>query len=57
MSNKKLNVVIASATALIVIPTKIANAQQQEQLPAPTSQSDINLDEEITNRGWASSSS
>jgi len=61
MSNKKLNVAIVStmlllATALIAIPIKIANAQQQQQLPAPPSQSGINVDEEITNRGWASSS-
>ena len=61
MSNKQLNVVIVStmlllATALIAIPIKIANAQQQEQLPASTSQSGINVDEEITNPGWASSS-
>jgi len=54
MSNKKLNVAIVStmlllATALIAIPIIIANAQQQEQLPAPTSQSGIkNVDEEIT---------
>jgi len=63
MSNKQLNVAIVStmlllATSLIAIPIKIANAQQQQQqLPAPTSQSGINVDEEITNRGWASSSS
>src|SRR5215469_16667968 len=63
MSNKQLNVAIVStmlllATALIAIAIKIANAQQQQQqLPAPTSQSGINVDEEITNRGWASSSS
>ena len=61
MSNKKLNVAIVStmlllATALIAIPMKVANAQRQQQLPAPTSQSGINVDEEITNRGWASSS-
>ena len=63
MSNKKLNVAVAStmlllATALIATPMKVANAQQQRQqeLPAPTSQSGINVDEEITNRGWASSS-
>ena len=62
MSNKKLNVAIVStmlllATALIAIPIKIANAQRQQESPAPTSQSGINVDEEITNRGWASSSS
>ena len=46
------------ATALIAIPIKIANAQQQQQLPAPISQSGIkNVDQEITNRGCASSSS
>jgi len=61
MSNKKLNVAIVStmlllATALIAIPIKIANARRQQELPAPTSQSGINVDEEITNRGWASSS-
>jgi len=62
MLNKKLNVAIVStmlllATALIAIPIKIVNAQQQ-QLPAPISQSGIkNVDQEITNRGWASSSS
>ena len=61
MLNKKLNVPIVStmlllATALIAIPIKIANAQRQQELPAPTSQSGINVDEEITNRGWASSS-
>ena len=63
MSNKKLNVAVAStmlllATALIATPMKVANAQQQQQqLPAPTSQPSINVNEEITNRGWASSSS
>ena len=61
MSNKQLNVAIVStmlllATALIAISIKIANAQRQQELPAPTSQSGINVDEEITNRGWASSS-
>ena len=62
MLNKKLNVAIVStmlllATALIAIPIKIVNAQQQ-QLPAPISQSGIkNVDQEITNRGWASNSS
>ena len=62
MLNKKPNVAIVattllSATTFIATPMKIANAQQQQQLPAPTSQSGINVDEEITNRGWASSSS
>src|SRR5215467_2760730 len=63
MSNKKLNVLIVStmlslATALIAIPMKVANAQRQQQLPAPISQSGIkNVDQEITNRGWVSSSS
>jgi hypothetical protein len=43
MSNKKLNVAIVStmlllATAIIVTPMKIANAQQQELLSTPTSQ-------------------
>jgi hypothetical protein len=61
MSNKQLNVAIVStmlllATALIAIPIKIANAQRQQELLAPTSQSGINVDEEITNRVWASSS-
>ena len=61
MLNKKLNVPIVStmlllATALIAIPINIANAQRQQELPASTSQSGINVDEEITNRGWASSS-
>ena len=62
MLNRKLNVAIVStmpllATTLIAIPIKIVNAQQQ-QLPAPISQSRIkNVDQEITNRGWASSSS
>ena len=63
MLNKKLNVAIVSTTLLLAItiiatPMKIANAQQQQQLPAPISQSGIkNVDQEITNRGWASSSS
>jgi uncharacterized membrane protein len=61
MLNKKLNVAIVStmlllATALIAIPIKIANAQRQQELPAITSQSGINVDEKITNRGLASSS-
>ena len=56
MLNKKLNVAIVStmlllATALIAIPIKIVNAQQQ-QLPVPISQSGIkNVDQEIANRG------
>ena len=62
MSNKQLNVAIVSTmllltTALIATPMRIANAQRQQELPASTSQSGINVDEEITNRGWASSSS
>ena len=60
MSNKKQNVaiVLLLATALIATPMKVANAQQQQQLPAPISQSGIkNVDQEITNRGWVSSSS
>jgi hypothetical protein len=52
MSNKKMNVVIVStmlllATAVIATPMKIANAQQQ--LSAPTSQSGINIDQQISN--------
>jgi cell division protein FtsX len=52
MSNKKLNVAIVStmlllATAVIATPMKIANAQQQ--LSAPTSQSGINIDQQISN--------
>jgi hypothetical protein len=52
MSNKKMNVVIVStmlllATAVIATPMKIANAQQQ--LSAPTSQSGINVDQQIAN--------
>jgi len=65
MLNKKPNVAIVAttlllATTIIATRMKIANAQQQQQqqLPAPISQSDIkNVDQEITNRGWASSSS
>ena len=62
MSNKRLNVAIVAttpllATTIIATPMKIANAQRQQELPAPTSQSSINVDEEITNRDWASSSS
>jgi hypothetical protein len=50
MSNKKLNVVIAStmlllATAVIATPMKIANAQQQ--LSTRTNQSGINIDQQI----------
>ena len=61
MLNKKLNVAIVAttpllATTIIATPMKTANAQRQQELPAPTSQSGINVDEEITNRGWASSS-
>jgi hypothetical protein len=52
MSNKKLNVVIAStmlllATAVIATPMKIANAQQQ--LSTRTNQSGINIDQQIAN--------
>src|SRR5215467_5291895 len=62
MLNKKMNVAIIAtlllATTIIATPMKIANAQQQQQLPAPISQSGIkNVDQEITNRGWVSSSS
>jgi hypothetical protein len=51
MSNKKLNVVIVStmlllATAVIATPMKIANAQQQ--LSTSTNQSDINVDQQIS---------
>ena len=50
---------IINATTKNNVPMKVASAQQQEQqLPAPISQSDIkNVDQEITNRGGASSSS
>jgi hypothetical protein len=52
MSNKKPNVATVStmlllATAIIASPMKIANAQQQ--LSAPTNQSGINVDQQITN--------
>ena len=58
MLNKKLNVALVSTmlllvTALIAIPMKVENAQRHQQ---STSQSGINIDEEITNRGLASSS-
>ena len=51
MSNKKLNVAIVSmmlllATAIIVSPMKIANAQQQ--LSTRTNQSGINIDRQIS---------
>ena len=52
MSNTKLNVAIVStmlllATAIIASPMKIANAQQQ--LSAPSNQSGINVDQQISN--------
>jgi hypothetical protein len=52
MSNTKLNVAIVStmlllATAIIASPMKIANAQQQ--LSAPSNQSGINADQQISN--------
>jgi cell division protein FtsX len=51
MSNKKLNVAIVStmlllATAVIAMPMKIANAQQQ--LSTPTNQSGISVDQQIS---------
>jgi hypothetical protein len=50
MSNKKLNVaivlaVLLLATAILVTPIKIANAQPQ--LSTPTNQSGINVDQQI----------
>jgi hypothetical protein len=52
MSNKKLNAAIISAvlllaTAILVTPIKIANAQQQSS--TPTNQSGINVDQQIAN--------